>query len=426
MTERPRPLGLPAATALVVAAMIGTGVFTASAFLLQLLGSRAAVLAIWAAGGMVAALGALSYGALARRLPESGGEYLFLSRTLHPVAGCVAGYVTLLAGFAAPCAAAALTFAEYLRPVLPAAWPSRATASLLLVAAAAVHAVSLGAAARLQTVAVLSEVALVVAFLVGGAAHLMVSAPAPAPPPAGIPGPGALALALVWVSYSYSGWNNAVYLGGEVRNPIRTLPRALVGGALLVTVLYLALNAVFLFVVPPAQLAGRLDVGRLAAEAIAGPRLGLAVSALIAYVLVTFVSAMTMAGPHICARMAGDGYLPRALAARAGQPPRAALIVQVALAGLLVWTAAFERLLTYVGFALGLSTAATVAGLVRLRRREGAAAVPVRGWPWVPALFLLFVLTASALAIKERPVESALGLAIILVVALAHFLLRRG
>jgi APA family basic amino acid/polyamine antiporter len=413
-----RPLGLPAATALVVTAMIGTGVFTTSGLLLQSLGSRVAVLAVWAAGGLIAALGSLCYAALARRLPESGGEYLFLSRTLHPVAGCLAGYVTLLAGFAAPSAAAALAFAEYLRPVLPAGSSPRVTASLLLAAAVAVHAIDLRTAARLQTAAVVTELALILAFVAGGAIHL--NAPAPAAP-AALPPAGAIALGLVMVSYSYSGWNQAVYLAGEVRDPLRTLPRALVGGALLVTLLYLALNIVFLFAVPPAELAGRVDVGRLAAETIGGPRLAAAVSALIVYALVTFVSSMTMAGPHICARMSADGYLPRALAARPGQPPRAALAVQLALGIALVWTAAFDRLLTYVGFALGLSTAATVAGLVRLRRREGAQAVPVWGWPWVPALFLTFVLSASALAIAERPLESALGLGLMLAVALVSW-----
>jgi APA family basic amino acid/polyamine antiporter len=206
-----------------------------------------------------------------------------------------------------------------------------------------------------------------------------------------------------------------------VRDPLRTLPRALVGGALLVAAIYLALNAVFLFSVPPAVLSGRLDVARLAAQAIGGPRLAAAVSALIAYVLVTFVSSMTMAGPHICARMAADGYLPSALTARPGEPPRVALAVQLGLATILVWTAAFDGLLTYVGFALGLGTAATVAGLVRLRRREGAAAVPVPGWPWVPAVFLTFVLGASALAVKERPLESAVGLAVMLAVGLASW-----
>jgi APA family basic amino acid/polyamine antiporter len=289
------------------------------------------------------------------------------------------------------------------------------TATLLLAAAAGVHAVSLAMAGRLQTAAVATELVLIFGLITAGGftPHAQAVTTAAAVPPAGV-----LAVSLVWISYSYSGWNQAVYLAGEVRDPQRTLPRALVGGTLLVTVLYLALNAVFLSVVPGAQLSGHIDVGRLAAAAIGGPRLAGAVSALIAYVLCTFVSSMTMAGPHITARMAGDGYLPRALAARPGQPPRLALVVQLALAALLVWTAAFDRLLTYVGFALGLCTAATVSGLVRLRLREGPTAVPIIGWPWVPGLFLISVLGATALTIKERPTESAFGLGAMLLAGL--------
>jgi len=108
-----RQLGLATATALVVANMIGTGVFTTSGFLLADLRSPWIVLAAWAVGGVIAMLGALSYGALARRIPEPGGEYIFLSRTLHPAAGYLAGWVSLLVGFSAPLAAAAFAFGDY-------------------------------------------------------------------------------------------------------------------------------------------------------------------------------------------------------------------------------------------------------------------------------------------------------------------------
>jgi APA family basic amino acid/polyamine antiporter len=415
-----RPLGGAAATALVVTAMIGTGVFTTSGLLLQAVGSRAAVLAVWTAGGVLAMLGALCYSALARRFPESGGEYLFMSRTLHPAAGGVAGVLTVVVGMAAPCAAAALAFADYLRPLLPAGWSPRMTASILLLAATGLHATSLSVAARLQTIAVASEVALIVAFVAGGVGRLG----AVTPVQTAAPTVSALGLGLIWVSYSYTGWNTAVYVGGEVRDPERTLPRALIGGTLLVTALYLGLNAVFVFAVPPQVLAGRTEVGRLAAQAIGGPRLATAASAFIAYVLVTFVSCMTMAGPHIAARMAADGYLPRSLASPPGQPPRRAQLVQLALALVPVWIAAFDQLLTYVSLALSLCTAATVIGLVRLRRREGAAAVPVAGWPWVPGTFLIFVLVSAGLTMKQRPLEAAVGLATVLV-GLATFRRRR-
>jgi APA family basic amino acid/polyamine antiporter len=397
-----RQLGLASATALVVANMIGTGVFTTSGFLLADLRSPWMVLAAWAVGGVIALLGALNYGALARRIPESGGEYLFLSRTLHPAAGYLAGWVSLLVGFSAPLAAAAFAFGEYSKTWLTALSP-RVSGTLLLAIFSLLHAAHVRRGAWVQNAAVLLKVALIALFVGFAFSRL--------PVPAGLADDhfplSAFGVSLVWISFSYSGWNAAVYIGGEVREPERNLPRALLLGTGLVTLLYLALNAVFVFAVPVEQLAGKLEIGRIAAEHLGGPRLANAVSALVALTLMSSVSSMVMAGPRVYARMAADGYLPRWLRTEPG-PPRAAIYFQGGIALLLLWTATFEGLLTYIGFTLGLSTAATVIGLVRLRRREGAT-LRVPGWPWVPALFLLSVLGTTAFSIALRPVESLLG-----------------
>jgi APA family basic amino acid/polyamine antiporter len=221
----------------------------------------------------------------------------------------------------------------------------------------------------------------------------------------------AFAVSLVWISFSYSGWNAAVYLGGEIRDPERNLPRSLVLGTALVTLLYLGLNAVFVFAAPYEKLAGKAEVGRIAAEAIGSTGLAHAVTALVALALISSVSAMVMAGPRVYAKMAGDGYLPRRLAAASG-PPRAAIAFQLALALGLLWSAKLRSLLTFIGFTLGLSTAATVAGLMVLRRREGES-VRVWGWPWTPAVFLLSVTAMTAFTIAREPVESLAGLGIL-------------
>ncbi len=412
-TAPERRLGLPSATALVVAAMIGTGVFTTSGFLLADLKSRELVLLAWAAGGVVAALGAASYGALARRIPESGGEYVFLAHTLHPAAGYLAGWVSCLVGFAAPLAAGALAFGVYLKPWLP-ALPPRVAATLLLAVAAAVQASSATRAARAHNLVVLAQGIFIVVFVVAGLARLPTIVVAAAVPPSGAAlggfPIGALGVSLVWVSYSYAGWNTAVYVASEIKDPERTLPRAMLLGTGIVTALYLLLNTVFLYAVPTAALAGQLDVGRIAAQALGGPAWGAAMSAMVILVLIPFVSSMTMAGPRVVARMAADGYLPAQLAAHTGGLPRAAIGFQLVLSVVMVWTAAYQNLLTYIGFTLGLSNAATVIGLLRLRRREGAA-LPVLGWPVVPVLFLLFSASATGFTIWRRPVESAVGLA---------------
>ena len=399
-----RQLGLISATALVVANMIGAGVFTTSGFLLADLRSRSGVLLVWVAGGVVAALGALSYGALARRIPESGGEYLFLSRTLHPAAGYLAGWISLLVGFSAPLAAVAFAFGEYARPWLP-DWPLQLSGSLLLVLFSAVHAAHVQRGAWVQNLAVAVKL-LAIALFLFFAFHRL---PAPAETIWSAPSLSAFGVSLVWVSFSYSGWNGAVYVGGEVRNPERNLPRSLLLGTAVVTVFYLALNAVFLFAVPMEALSGKLDVGRIAAQALGGRRWADAMAVVVCLALVTSISSLIMAGPRVYARMATDGYLPRWLAAR-HNPPRAAIAFQLMVALIFLWTAAYQSLLTYIGFTLGISTAATVLGLVVLRRREGKA-LPVWGWPWVPGLFLLFVSAMTLFTIVRRPLESLVGLA---------------
>jgi APA family basic amino acid/polyamine antiporter len=410
-----RQLGLVSALALVVASMIGSGVFTTSGFLLADLYSPGRVLAVWLCGGALALLGALCYGALARQFPESGGEYLFLARTLHPGAGYVAGWVSLLVGFSAPLAAVSLAFGEYTKGWFPFSTPV-ATGSGLLLILAATHAFHVQRGAWIQNVAVLAKLLLIAALLGWGGTHLHLSAPAPSggQEKASAFSLASFAVALVWVSFSYSGWNAAVYIGSEVRAPERNLPRALAVGSGLVAVIYLALNAVFVYAAPVTQLAGKLEIGQIAGEALGGRPFANFVTALIALALATASSAMMMSGPRVYARMADDGCLPRWFGFPAQGPPRRAILLQSALALIMLWTATFQSLLTYIGFTLGLSTAAAVAGLIRLRLREGPQ-VNVPGWPWAPAIFVLSAAGTTGFTIAQRPAESAVGLGTLLV-----------
>ncbi len=411
MTDRTAPtrtLGLPAAAAVVGASMVGAGVFTTSGLLLESLGSRRLVLLAWLLGGLLATLGALCYGALGRRLPESGGEYLFLSRLLHPAAGAMAGWVSVLVGFSAPLALAAWGFGAYVRPWTP-GLDEPVLGSLLVLAAGLLHGGRVRTGAGLQT----AVVAVKLGLLFGAALLALPFLPDHPDPPAASPLAGPFALALLWVSFSYSGYNAAVYVAGELRDPERNLPRALLLGCLAVVALYLLLNAVFLYAAPPAELAGRLEIGRVAAAAIGGPRWGDAVAAFAALAQATSVSAMVFLGPRVVARMAADGVLPRLLAAqRPGRAPGPALVLQLALALVFLWTSTFGALLSVVGFTLSLSTAAAVLALVRLRLAEGPT-LRIPGWPWVPLLFLLATLGSVALSVGERPLESLWGLAVL-------------
>ena len=400
-----RQLGFLSALALVVASMIGSGVFTTSGFLLADLHSPVRVLAAWLGGGVLAMLGALCYGALARRFPESGGEYLFLAKTLHPAAGYLAGWVSLLVGFSAPLAAVALACGEYARPGLPFSRPA-ATGSCLLVVFAAIHAAHVRRGAWVQNFAVLLKL-LLIALLLGYAAMRLHVHPSSRQESFL---PGSFAVAMVWISFSYSGWNAAAYIGSEVSDPERNLPRAMVVGTGLVTALYLGLNAVFVYAAPAEQLAGKLEVGRIAAEALGGRALANFVTALIILALATSLSSMMMAGPRVYARMADDGCLPRWLRFPALGPPRRAILLQTALALAMLWTATFQSLLTYIGFTLGLCTAGAVVGLMRLRLREGGQ-LSVPGWPVVPLVFIAAVTAITGITMVRKPGESAVGLA---------------
>ena len=397
-------LGLISAAALVVASMIGTGVFTTSGFLLGDLGSPWLVLIAWAVGGAQATLGSLCYGALARRIPESGGEYCFLSKTLHPAAGYMAGWISLFVGFSAPLAAAAFAFGRYTQPWFGGASPVL-TGTVLILIFAIIHGKEVKRGVQVQNWAVFVKVALILVFVVLAFGQIK--------PPVGEAykafSISTFGVSLVWISFSYSGWNAAVYIGGEVRYPERNLPRSLILGTLLVTLLYLALNAVFVFSAPILALAGKLEIGRIAANAIGGKVFEEAVAAIIAVGLISSASSLIMAGPRVYAKMASDGYLPHWMAINEGKPPRAAIVLQVTIALIMLWTATFDALLTFIGFTLGISTAATVAALLVLRRREGLA-LPIPGFPYVPWLFLAGVGAITTFTIVQRPLESLIGL----------------
>ncbi len=217
-------------------------------------------------------------------------------------------------------------------------------------------------------------------------------------------------MSLVWITFAYSGWNAAVYIGGVVRNPRTALPRALWAGTVSVMLVYLAVNAVFLYAAPVEDLAGRADIAMVAAVAIGGEWLGAATSLLVVLALFTSISAMVMAGPRVYAKMAEDGVFPAWLGVGDSVPIRA-VVFQGAAAIAVLWSANLVEVLGYVGFLLGLSAAATVAALIRLRRRKGRQEIPIPGDPWVPVGFVVSMLLISILMAVRDPAAAAIALA---------------
>lgn len=422
-----RRLGVPTLVAIVVANMIGAGVFTTSGFALADLGSPSWVMLAWLLGGVLALLGAVCYGALAAYLRESGGEYLFLARTVHPQAGFMAGWVSLFAGFTGAIAVAAAAAEAYLADVLPDGLPANSLGTGLILLAGLLHAVRLAPGAWLQNLAVVIKMLVLFAMVGIGASVLFegLQGSELLPTAKGAsdfgavssgrvssPSWGAFATSLMWISLSYSGWNAAVYVAGEARDPQRNLPRSLLIGSGVVIVLYLSWNLVVLMAAPAEQLAGRPDVAAVAARALGGDAWANAVSVVIVLALWTSVSSMVMVGPRVYAQMAAEGALPRSLAFR-GETPRAAILMQVALSILLLHAYDLRAQLTNLGWILSVSTAAAVFGLLRERRRVGKDMLRLPGGAAVAWVFLLATVVLTVVALQANPGDLSYAVAIL-------------
>lgn len=398
MSDPSKKLGLLTLASLVIANMIGAGVFTTSGFALADLGSPKWVMLGWLVGGLIAMCGALSYGGLVRHLTESGGEYLFLARFIHPVVGFLAGWVSLLAGFTGATAFAALGLETYLSFLRPAWLPSGAIAIGSVLLFTALHSFRLALGAVAQNAIVLLKLVLLVVFLViVGFSPSANAAPHPVAPFSLL----AFAGSLVWISLSYSGFNAAIYIADEAKDARRNVPRALWLGTLITMFFYLALNAVFVYLPPFQTVAGQPDVAAAAAQAIGGEKLAAFIRVIIALALCTSVSSMIMAGPRVYARMANDGVFPR-MFRFTGEVPRAAILLQSALVILVILVSSLKGLLGYLGLTLSLCTALTVSSIFVVRRKE---ALNVTGYPFTPVLYVGAVLVFAALSLKRNPWE---------------------
>jgi len=420
-----RGIGVRSAAALVAANMIGAGVFTTSGYALADLGSPVVVLIAWAVGGVIALCGALSYAGLAEQIPGNGGEYLFLSRAVHPLVGFMAGWISLLAGFTAPIAVAAHGLEAYAQGSFGLDLPGGFLGAGAILLAGITHGIARAPGLRVQDAAVAVKLVAIIAFIVVGAVVLgradAIGSPALQSGPVSIP---AFAVTLVWISFAYSGWNAAVYVAGELEDPSRTLPRAMIIGTLGVSAIYIALNAVFLFSAPIEALAGKAEIGAIAAEALGGWWLRAALSAVVALGLLTSISAMVMVGPRVYAQMAEDGVFPRSFGA-GGEAPHRAIALQVGLALVAFFISDLRDLLLYVGFLLGISASATVACLFLPGGRVEGRVSSVPGMPWVPLLFIVATLGSAGFLVLRQPAQAAFGFATLAIGGLVYWLSRR-
>ncbi len=367
MSQPPR-FGLTTLTCIVIASMIGTGVFTTSGWTLATVGTPQRVMLAWLIGGVIAICGAVAYGELAKRLPVSGGEYLYLSRRLHPFFGFLAGWVSLTAGFSGAIAVSALAFEKYaLSDSRPDWLPEKTLALFVIVVFGFGHGFLVRPFAILQNAIVGIKLFALTVFL--GVAALKIGTHTwhwePVPDSASLEGTAlllAIASSVMWISLSFAGFNAAIYISSEVKDPEKNVPRSLWLGTALVTVFYLLLNTVFVSAAPAGETAAKEEVAAVAARALGGSQLELLIRVSVCLGTMTSVAGMIMTGPRVFSRMADDGLFPAWFGSGQYSTSRTVLL-QTAIAAAMVYMGTIQSLVKYLATILTLSSALTVATL---------------------------------------------------------------
>jgi len=410
------------AAAIIIANMVGVGVFTALGYQLADINSLFAVMMLWVIGGLAALCGALSYAELGASLPRSGGEYTFLGEAYHPAAGFISGWVSATIGFAAPSAAVALAFSKYAAAILPyevSPLSQKLLACGLILILAALHSRSRKTSAATQTGFTAIKIVLITAFIL--AAFLMTASPQtlnlmPRASDPKVMTSAPFGVALIYVSFAYTGWNAATYVSGEMENPQRNLPRVLLFGTALVTVLYVLLNLAFLYAAPVEALRGKVEIGYIAADYIFGETGGRIVGAMLALLLISTVSAMTLAGPRALQAI-GQDYRAMSWLGRstADGVPWAAIIFQSAIAVFFILTQTFDEILVFAGAMLAFNSLLAIVGLFVLRWRQPNLPRPYKAWgyPVVPLIYLAITAVTLVFVVIDRPLAALGGLGLI-------------
>ena len=406
------------ATTIAVADMVGIGVFTSLGFQVLSIQSPFSLVMLWIVGGVVALCGALCYGELAAALPRSGGEYNFLTRIYHPSIGFMAGWLSATVGFAAPIALAAMAFGAYLKGVFPGAPSQLALALAVTWIVSLVHLSGLKMSTSFHNISTIFKILLIFVFII--AALVMGEAqPISFMPEAidlthlsGAP----FAISLVFVMYSYSGWNASTYIIGEMKDPQRSAPRSLFFATLIVMFLYVGINAVFIYTTPIDMMKGELEVALVVGKHIFGDTGGRIVGGLICFGLISAISAMIWIGPRVTKVMGEDLTMLKYFSRETENGvPAPALMLQLAIVTLLIFTQSFESILEFIQFSLTLSSFLAVLGVMVLRYRQPKLERPYRAWgyPFTPVIFLGVTGFMLVYLLIERPMESLAGLALL-------------
>lgn len=444
----PRLLGTGSAAALVISNMIGATIFGTTGLMLGALGKPSYIISAWSIGAVFALAGALSYAELGINFPSSGGEYVYLTRAYGNEWGFMSGWVSFFAGFSAPIATSALIFAYYCKSIFPqlggisvtlgtAAFPlqvgcEQIVATILIAASTGLNCLGIQRTSKVQNILTVSKVLMIIllvvcGFLLGtgrweyfGQAVARTSTR---------PLPVEFSVQLLWVMVGYSGWNAATYVAEELRQPVRTLPKALALGTLVVAVLYIGLNLVFIYSTPPNDLRNVIAVGQVAARNLFGDRIGVIFSAAMAVCLMATVNAMVTIGPRVYYAMASNGLFPKA-ASRLHpkwRTPTVAILSQ-GLCAILMTATPIPRLFAFIGFSLTIFTVLAVGSVFVFRRNPDWHRLPVLDWlyPLIPASYIVVGVAMIAWGLLFQPGVSIAAIGTIFSGSLAYRFIRRS
>ena len=423
----PRKLGLFAVTNIVVANIIGAGIFTTTGFLMDSLGNPLLMLTLWFVGGLIAFCGAIAFGEMGAIFPEAGGEYIFISKLFNPLLGFLSGWLSLIVGFSAPIAASAIGFSGYLLLAFPSLQNSlfiseiispglfkKLLAIIVILIFTLIHSRGIIFGTRIQNILTILKVALIIGLVIAGftigtgsfenfrnTANFEFS----------FSGWKSIGLSLIFVMFAYSGWNSATYIGSEIKNPRKVIPISLLISTGIVMVLYLLLNGFFVYAISPEELKGVPEIAGLAAGNAFGSMTETVISLLISFALVSSLSAFIILGPRVYYSMTREGYF-FAFAAKIHpkyKVPLGAIILQSSIAIVLVLSGTFEQLLVYMGFSLGLFPILAVLGVFKLRLK-GKSAFKFSGFPIIHLIFIVTGIGMLTLTYFERPLESSIAI----------------
>ncbi len=422
-----RKLGLFPLTNIVLANIIGAGIFTTTGYLMDFLKNPLLMLSLWVIGGIIAFCGALAFGELGAAYPEAGGEYTFISKLFNPMLGFLSGWLSLIVGFSAPIAASAIGFSKYFLRAFPEVqeWLSisgslnnefigRLLSILVIILFSGIHSLGLSLGTKVQNALTLLKILLVVGLIVLGfglGEGNFESLQSSRDFSYDFSGWKSIGLSVMFIMFAYSGWNSATYIGSEAKNPGKTIPWSLLISTGLVMLMYVGVNLFFVYAIPAHKMLGEPEIGALAANYAFGKTTERVISLLIAFALFSSLSAFIILGPRVYYQMAKNkqfftsmGHIhPKA------KVPVNAILLQGGIAIILVLSGTFEQILTYMGFALGIFPIVAVAGVFKLRK-QNKSVLKLPGFPIVHLFFIGTGVLILLLAFFERPMESGVAI----------------